>query len=131
MFLSFFKGAAYAQVLSDEDRKDKTFREENSDSCVQVANAKICVLNKITAKREIFIINADSEIHFGSLNIKILECWKVLDPFRPDNLAFIEIYEKSKPKGRTLIFRGWMSSTNPGHAILEHYAYAVAVLECF
>jgi hypothetical protein len=132
VFCCLFKDAViYAEIFTVENINDQD-RQQNSDSnpAVQVGKAKIAILNKITTKREVCVLNADAEVQFGSLNIKVLECWKVLDPFKPDNLALIEIYEQKPHLGRKLIFRGWMSSANPGCAVLEHYAYAVVVLEC-
>jgi hypothetical protein len=114
-------------IIGHEKQSEK--EKIDSGSCVQVCHARIAVLNKITAKREIFVVNSDEEICVGSLTIKVLECWKILDPVRCDNLIFVEIYEGKKNKKQ--LFRGWMSELNPGYATLEHYAYALAVIECF
>ncbi len=113
------------EVIDQEQKKIDT------GACVQVRQAKIVCLNKVTTKREVLTVSSDSEICIGRLTIKLLECWKMLDPIRPDNLIFLEIYEGKKNKEQLLIFRGWMSEANPGYATLEHYAYAFAVLECF
>ena len=103
----------------------------DTEACVQVRQAKIAFLNKITAKREVIVLSSDSEISIGVLTIRVLECWKMLDPLRSDNLIFAEIYEGKKGKKQSLIFRGWISQANPGYATLEHYSYALAVIECF
>jgi hypothetical protein len=103
----------------------------DAEACVQVRQAKIAVLNKITAKREVIVLSSDSEFCIGFLTIKVLECWKMLDPLRSDNLIFVEIYEGKKNKKQSLIFRGWISQAHPGYATLEHYSYALAVIECF
>ncbi len=129
---AFEQGECFGNQSSFADKNLQNNQEKiDSGSCVQVCHARIAVLNKITAKREIFVVNSDSEICVGNLTIKVLECWKILDPIKSDNLVFLEICEGKKNKKQSLIFRGWVSEVHPGYATLEHYEYALAVIECF
>lgn len=106
-------------------------KSSETEAYAQVKQAKIVLLNKVTAKREIVTVSSDSEIKFGSIVIRVLECWKALDPTKSDNLIFVEIFEFKKSLEPSLILRGWISGSHPGYCVLEHYAYAIGVLECF
>lgn len=88
---------------------------------------RFVVLDKTSAKSSTFTLSVGESIRLKGLAIKVVRAWRVIDPSRPESLAFFEVFE-GEYRGR-LIFSGWISATYPGCSCLEHSRYAIAVLE--
>jgi hypothetical protein len=87
-------------------------------------------LDKITARVSRFDAPVGQSVNFGTLSIVVRDCEKSAPEDRPENAAFIEIYE-NRPGERPLrLFSGWMFSSSPALSALEHPVYDVNLLEC-
>ena len=49
---------------------------------------------------------------------------------RPENAAFVEIYESRPGEAKERLFSGWMFSSSPALSALEHAVYDVNLLAC-
>ena len=87
-------------------------------------------LDKITARVSRFNAPVGTMIGFGTLSIVVRDCEKSAPEERPENAAFVEIYENRPGEQRLRLFSGWMFSSSPALSALEHPVYDVNLLEC-
>ncbi|MEM6812276.1 MAG: DUF2155 domain-containing protein [Pseudomonadota bacterium] len=92
---------------------------------------RLQALDKSTARTQTLEANVGDTIRYGSLFIKIQAC-RQSDPLdKPENAAFLQIWEI--PIGKTKsewIFSGWMFSSSPAVSAMDHAVYDIWVLEC-
>ena len=87
-------------------------------------------LDKITARVSRFDARVGQSVNFGTLSIVVRDCEKSAPEDRPENAAFIEIYENRPGERQLRLFSGWMFSSSPALSALEHPVYDVNLLEC-
>jgi len=87
-------------------------------------------LDKITARVSRFDTPIEKPVMFGTLSIVVRDCEKSAPEERPENAAFVEIYENRPGEARRRLFSGWMFSSSPALSALEHPVYDVNLLEC-
>jgi hypothetical protein len=87
-------------------------------------------LDKITARVSRFDATVGAPATFGTLSIVVRDCEKSAPEERPENAAFIEIYENRPGEDKARLFGGWMFSSSPALSALEHPVYDVNLLEC-
>jgi hypothetical protein len=87
-------------------------------------------LDKITARVSRIETPVGKAVTFGDLSILVRDCEKSAPEERPDNAAFIQIYENRAGEHRTSLFSGWMFSSSPALSALEHPVYDVNLLDC-
>ncbi len=87
-------------------------------------------LDKITARVSRFDVPVGKAANFFTLSIAVRECEKSAPEDRPENAAFVEIYENRPGEEKTRLFSGWMFSSSPALSALEHPVYDVNLLEC-
>jgi hypothetical protein len=87
-------------------------------------------LDKITARVSRFDAPVGQSVNFGTLSIVVRDCEKSAPEDRPENAAFIEIYENRAGEHQLRLFSGWMFSASPALSALEHPVYDVNLLEC-
>ena len=87
-------------------------------------------LDKITARVSRFNSPVEQAVAFGTLSIVVRDCEKSAPEERPENAAFVEIYENRPGEARRRLFSGWMFSSSPALSALEHPVYDVNLLEC-
>lgn len=93
-------------------------------------NATIQVLNKITAKTELFNIEVGSSIKIGTLNIKVNSCWQSSPYDLIENKISLKVTEQ-KLNETSIIYEGWMFSSTPGISSIEHAVYDIVAINCF
>ena len=105
---------------------------ENDDNFRHNKNyAKIQILNKITAKTNYLNIKVGSEILFDSLKIKALSCWKSSPYDLSENKILLDIEDKKiNTEEYHKIFAGWMFSSSPAIASIEHPIYDIVAIDC-
>lgn len=101
--------------------KDRTFG----------SGAILRALNKITARASEFRTPLHHPLVYGNLEITVRSCWHSPPDEKPENKAFIEIWENVPGKDPIRIFFGWMLSSSPSIFGLEHPVYDVMIKECF
>ena len=87
-------------------------------------------LDKITARISRFDVAVGKAADFFTLSVAVRECEKSAPEDRPENAAFVEIYENRPGEEKTRLFSGWMFSSSPALSALEHPVYDLNLLEC-
>jgi hypothetical protein len=87
-------------------------------------------LDKITARVSRFDAPVGTPENFGTLSIVVRDCEKSAPEDRPENAAFIEVYENRPGEEKRPLFSGWMFSSSPALSALEHAVYDLNLLEC-
>ena len=87
-------------------------------------------LDKITARVSRFDAPVGAAVRFGTLALLVRDCEKSAPEDRPENAAFVEIYEQRPGEAAGRVFGGWMFSSSPALSALEHPVYDVTLLEC-
>ena len=102
-------------------------RAEMSDHPI----VKMKALDKSTARTVTFEAKVGSTIEYGSLFIKVQACRKSEPLEKPENAAFLQIWEVPLHAGKSeWVFSGWMFSSSPALSAMDHAVYDVWVLEC-
>ena len=70
------------------------------------------------------------EKFYGSLTIEILDCKKRPPEEIPEDFVLLRIFDKNSENNNIKIFQGWMLSSSPAIAPLEHPTYDVWVKSC-
>jgi len=89
-----------------------------------------------TETGRVYIIDAPigQVVEFGTLRLKVTQCYKNAPGEGAESVAFITIHEKPKDetsaRGTRPLFSGWMFSTSPSLSALDHPVYDVWVKEC-
>lgn len=87
-------------------------------------------LDKVTARVSRFEAPVGHEVHFGKLLVLVRDCQRSAPEDRPENAAFVEVYEERPGEAQGRLFAGWMFSSSPALSALEHPVYDVTLLEC-
>ena len=87
-------------------------------------------LDKITARVSQFNAPVGQTVNFGKLSIIVRDCRRSPPEERPENAAFVEIYESRPGEAKERLFSGWMFSSSPALSALDHPVYDVNLLEC-
>ena len=87
-------------------------------------------LNKVSGKISKIKIEDNEETYFGTLKIIVSTCKASLPEDPPENLAFIQIWDKKFDKEEKKIFSGWMFSSSPSISAVDHAVYDVWVIDC-
>jgi hypothetical protein len=92
--------------------------------------AQLQGLDKITARVSQFNAPVGETVRFGTLSIIVRDCRRSPPEERPENAAFVEIYESRPGEEKERLFSGWMFSSSPALSALEHAVYDVNLLAC-
>jgi len=92
--------------------------------------AQLQGLDKTTARVSQFDAAVGATVRFGNLSIVVRDCRRSPPEERPENAAFVEIYQDRPGEARERLFSGWMFSSSPALSALEHPVYDVNLLEC-
>jgi hypothetical protein len=87
-------------------------------------------LDKVAARVSRFEAPVGQAVPFGKLLVLVRDCERSAPEDRPENAAFVEIYEERPGEARGRLFAGWMFSSSPALSALEHPVYDVTLLEC-
>jgi hypothetical protein len=87
-------------------------------------------LDKVAARVSRFEAPVGRTVRFGKLLVLVRDCERSAPEDRPENAAFVEIYEQRPGEARGMLFAGWMFSSSPALSALENPVYDVTLLEC-
>ena len=87
-------------------------------------------LDKVVARTSEVEAPLGRAVHFGTLRIVARACHAAPPEESPENAAFLEIDEVDHAGRATRLYTGWMFSSTPGLAALEHPVYDIWVLAC-
>ena len=118
-----------------EDKKKESISSEvnlpiEGEAFSYKKNAKIIILNKITAKSEAVEFKLGGAKSFGNISIKVHKCAKNTDPLKSSNLILITVFDNKIDNDKLLVFHGWMDSSNLSISTLEHPVYEVIPMDC-
>jgi hypothetical protein len=102
----------------------------NAAEMISEPLAQMQGLDKITARVSQFNAPVGQTVRFGKLSVIVRECRRSPPEERPENAAFVEIYEDRPGEARERLFSGWMFSSSPALSALEHAVYDVNLLAC-
>ena len=92
--------------------------------------AVLQALDKVVARTSELKAPLDRAIRFGTLRIVVRACHAAPPEEPPENAAFLEVDEVDHTGQATRLYAGWMFSSTPGLAALEHPVYDIWVLAC-
>lgn len=118
-----------------EDKKKESISSEvnlpiEGEAFSYKKNAKIIILNKITAKSEAVEFKLGAAKSFGNISIEVHKCAKNTDPLKSSNLILITVFDNKIDNDKLLVFHGWMDSLNLSISTLEHPVYEVIPMDC-
>lgn len=114
-----------------EQKIDTQSLENKELKVLQPTNqAKIIVLNKITAKSKELLFLLGKIQFFGNLSIEVHKCIKNTSPFDNYNLMLLTIFDNKLNDNKVLVFHGWMVSRYPSLSTMEHPVYEVIPIDC-
>jgi hypothetical protein len=87
-------------------------------------------LDKITARVSRFDAAVGQTVRFGTLSVVVRDCEKSAPEERPEDAAFMQIYENRPGEAPMRRFSGWMFASSPALSALEHPVYDVNLLDC-
>ena len=87
-------------------------------------------LDKVVARTSRLEAPLDRPVRFGTLRITARACHAAPPEEPPENAAFLEIDEVHHDERSVRLYTGWMFSSTPGLAALEHPVYDIWVLAC-
>jgi hypothetical protein len=87
-------------------------------------------LDKITARVSRFDAPVGESVNFGDLSLIVRDCEKSAPEDRPENAAFVQVYQNRPGEMRVRVFSGWMFSSSPALSALEHPVYDVNLVQC-
>ncbi|MDE0201499.1 MAG: DUF2155 domain-containing protein [Rhodospirillaceae bacterium] len=119
-FLSLAAAAALAATLADG------IGAAAADRRLAVLQA----LDKVVARTSELEAPIDRAVRFGTLRIVVRACHAAPPEEPPENAAFLEIDEVDHAGHAERLYTGWMFSSTPGLAALEHPVYDISVLAC-
>ena len=92
--------------------------------------AVLQALDKVVARTSRLEVPLDRPVRFGTLRIVVRACHAAPPEEPPENAAFLEIDEVHHDERSVRLYTGWMFSSTPGLAALEHPVYDIWVLAC-
>lgn len=87
-------------------------------------------LDKVTARVSKFEAPVGRAVTFGTLSILVRDCEKSTPEERPENAAFLQIFENRPDEKPVRQFSGWMFSSSPALSALENPVYDINLLAC-
>lgn len=92
--------------------------------------AVLQALDKVVARTSALEAPLDRPVRFGTLRIVVRVCHEAPPEEPPEHAAFLEIDEVDHEGRAERLYTGWMFSSTPGLAGLEHPVYDIGVLAC-
>ncbi len=93
---------------------------------------EIKVLDKISSKNTLVKIKNGEEIKHKDLSIKSMKCKNSEFDDNPEITAYIQVKDlTNKNKDDVFVFNGWMFSSSPSIAPIDHPVYDIWLIKCY
>lgn len=128
------EGESEAESTAAETQGDTavTSTQNNDKSNLKTYDsARIIAINKITAQSKEMVLKLKESKYFGNIEIKVHKCHKDLNPYAPDSKILLTVIEEKVDEEPTLLFQGWMMSSNISISTFEHPVYEIFAKDCF
>lgn len=87
-------------------------------------------LDKVTARVSRMQVEVGQSTSFGTLDIVVRACRSTRPEEAPENAVFLEISDRPPGEAKHQVFSGWMFSSSPAVAALDHPVFDIWVLRC-
>ena len=92
----------------------------------------IKILDKISSKNELVILNNGDELIYKDLAIKVMKCTNSPFDDNPEIKAYIQVRDLTKKNNnKVFVFNGWMFSSSPSIAPFDHPVYDIRLVGCY
>ena len=92
--------------------------------------AVLQALDKITARVSRMQVRVGEVASFGTLEMTVRACRSTRPDEAPENAAFLEIADEPPGEPQHSVFSGWMFSSSPALAALDHPVFDIWVIRC-
>lgn len=118
------------RVIEMPAQDDKPPARPRAQATIDQPWAHLQALNKITARVEDLGIPVGESGAFGSLVVTVRACRTTPPEETPENAAFLQIDDTPPGEQTRRVYSGWMFSSSPAVAAMEHPVYDVWVVAC-
>ena len=92
--------------------------------------AVLQALDKITARVSRMQVQVGEGASFGTLEMTVRACRSTRPDETPENAVFLEIADEPPGEAQHQVFSGWMFSSSPALAALDHPVFDIWVIRC-
>ncbi len=92
---------------------------------LETSSVLLQALDKTTGRTSYLNLTVGEPYTYGDLVVRPQKCMKHPPEETPENAVFLQITENEQE-----IFKGWMFSSNPALAAMEHPVYDIWIVEC-
>ena len=103
-----------------------------ADDSIKNTHTNIKVLDKISSKNTLVILENGIEFKHKDLLIKSMKCVNSEFDDNPEIMAYIQVKDlTSKDNDDVFVFNGWMFSSSPSIAPFDHPVYDIWLIKCY
>ena len=96
------------------------------------SNTDIKILDKISSKNELVNLINGEELIYKDLAIKSMKCTNSEFDDNPEITAYIQVRDLTKNNNdKVYFFNGWMFSSSPSIAPVDHPVYDIWLVDCY
>lgn len=103
-----------------------------ADSWLEAGQAKLQMLDKITARISSLDVALNNPMRFGTLEITVARCAYRPPEEPPENAAYLTVRDVGHDTSLAPVevYAGWIFSSSPAISGLEHAVYDVTLIAC-
>ena len=103
-----------------------------SENDIDGTKTDIKILDKISSKNELIILNNGDELIYKDLAIKVMKCTNSPFDDNPEIKAYIQVRDLTKKNNdKVFVFNGWIFSSSPSIAPFDHPVYDIWLVGCY
>ena len=104
-------------------KSDENFNGQKTD---------LKILDKISSKNELIILNNEEEYIYKDLAIKSMKCTNSKFDDNPEIKAYIQVRDLTKDdRDNVYVFNDWMFSSSPSIKPFDHPVYDIWLINCY
>ena len=103
-----------------------------ADDSIKNTHTNIKVLDKISSKNTLVILENGIEFKHKDLLIKSMKCVNSEFDDNPEIMAYIQVKDlTNRDNDDVFVFNGWMFSSSPSIAPFDHPVYDIWLVSCY
>ena len=104
----------------------------NADDSIKTTHTNIKVLDKISSKNTLVILENGIEFKHKDLLIKSMKCKNSEFDDNPEITAYLQVKDlKSNDNDEVFVFNGWTFSSSPTLRPFDHPVYDIWITKCY